>query len=196
MPAEVLTGGWPATVNSGVVLSSPVHENGSDNTFVRDAAGFLYRVDSSGVATASGQLDFGTTPAEGPILDASIGAVYVFASDDILGFAGVYQLSTAFGAGTKGTEVPIGAGSVPVPPVPLYNGGFDHNYLTSKDSTGSMYVCGDPGARPTLYQVQIEAGVITGSLPGPIVSLTNPAPCSPVTVVYNPNVTGAGLPQE
>jgi len=194
-PAEVTTGGWPVTVNLGLgALTNSVHNNRTDQTFVGDSLGFLYRVDPLANITQSGQLDSGMGLTNGPVIDPSIEAAYVVASDDGVLSAAVYQLSTNFTDGETGTKVTIGAKSIGGNPI--YGGSFDHNYLTSADATGNLYVCGEPGARPVLYQVQIVEGVMTGSLPGPTVSTTNPSPCGPVTVVYNPNVTGAGLPQE
>ena len=137
-PAEVTTGGWPATV-SVAALTSPVHDDGSGNTFVNDSAGFLHRVDSAGVATASGRLDFGTGLIEGPMIDSSAGSVYVFSSNDNAGFAGVFQLSTNFPANSAGVEAHVGVGSVALTPAPLYNGAFDHNYLFSPTPTGNMW---------------------------------------------------------
>jgi hypothetical protein len=193
-PTEV-TVGWPASV-SGAILTSAVHDDGSGDTFVGDEAGFLYRVDSGGNVTSSGELDYGTGLTEGPIIDSSIGSVYVFSSQDgpASATAGVFQLSTGFTGGTTGSETTIGSATGGV--TPQYNGAFDHNYINSANSTGNLYVCGNPGGNPTVYQVSVNAGVIGGAKVGPVLSGTNPNTCSPVTDVYNAVVTGAGLPQE
>src|SRR5262249_50050489 len=152
--AEVITGGWPAAI-SIAALTSPVHDDRSHNTYVNDSAGFLYRVDGEGVATASGQVDFGTGLGEGPMIDSSAGSVYVFSSNDNTGFAGVFQFSSTFAADDPGTEAQVGTGSVNLTPAPLYNGAFDHDYLVSPTPTGNMYVCGNPGGKPRLYQIPI-----------------------------------------
>ncbi len=191
-PAEVSGGGWPATV-SAKVLTSAVHDDSSGNTFVGDSGGFIYSVGSAGGATASGRLDYGSGFTEGPIIDSSAATLYAFSSNDNTGSAGIFQLSTGFVAGATGTEVKIGTSSSTIP---QYNGAFDHSYITAAAPTGNLYVCGNPGGDPTVYQVSINAGVIGGSKAGPILSGTNPNTCSPVTDVYNAVVTGAGLPQE
>jgi hypothetical protein len=190
-PAES-TSPWPVSV--GTALSSPVHDDTSGNTFVGDHSGFLYRVDGSGAATASGQLDFGTGLTDGPVIDSTAGSVYVVSSKDSGGTnAGLFQLGASFASGATGTEVAIGTASGGTP---IYHGVFDHTYETAATPTGNYYVCGNPGNVPTLYQVPINAGVMGTPLAGPIVSTTTQVECSPVTDVYNATVTGAGLPQE
>ena len=190
-PAEV-SGGWPATVSTKI-LTSAVHDDSSGNTFVGDSGGFIYSVSSAGGATASGRLDYGSGFTEGPIIDSSAATLYAFSSNDNTGSAGIFQLSTGFGAGTTGSEVKIGISSSTTP---QYNGAFDHNYINAATPTGNLYVCGNPGGAPTLYQVSITSGLMGTPLAGPVVSATTTTPCSPVTDVYNATVTGAGLPQE
>ena len=79
-------------------------------------------------------------------------------------------------------------------PNPLYIGSFDSAYENSSDATGNLYVCGNTGGNPILYQIPIAAGAfpVTG-LGTAITSLTpvarNPA-CSPVTDLYNANANG------
>ena len=53
-PTRVTSGGFPVHVNPGnpTALSNPVHDSASGNVFVGDYGGFLYRVSSTGVATA------------------------------------------------------------------------------------------------------------------------------------------------
>jgi hypothetical protein len=192
-PTEV-TAGWPVTV-SGNVLTSAVHDASSGNTFVGDSGGFLYRIDAGGLVTASGRLDFGTGLTQGPIVDAGIGAIYAFSSKDAGGTAAaVFQLPTSFGAGAPGSETTVGAATAGT--VPLYNGGFNHEYIFSSNSTGSLFVCGNPGGNPTLYRVPISAGTMGTASPGPVLAGTSGAKCSPVTDVYNANLQGQGLPRE
>ncbi len=187
---------WPIALNGGAALTSTVHDDASGNTFVGDQDGFLYRVDGTGAPTQSAQLDFGTGLSEAPMVDSTAGTLYVFSSNDGAGSpsAGVFQLSTSFATGAAGTEVTVGAASNGT--TPLYNGTFDHSYITATTPTGNIYVCGNPGAAPTLYQIPIAGGVMGTPLAGPIVSTTTESTCSPVTDVYNAIVTGAGLPQE
>ena len=192
-PTEVIGGGWPANV-SATPLTSAVHDDTTGATFVGDKGGFLYSVSSAGTPTKSAQLDFGTGLTEGPIIDSSIGSVYVFSSSDGAGSAAVFQLSTAFGAGATGNEAKIGTSSTGT--TPQYNGAFDHDYILSSNSTGSLYVCGNPGGVPTLYQVPVAGGMVGTAKAGPAISTTTETPCSPVTEVYNPNLSGGGLPEE
>lgn len=193
-PAEVTTG-WPVTVSTNK-LTSPVHDPNTGNTLVADSGGILYNVSSGGVVTASGRMDFGTGFTEGPMTDVSAGTAYVFSSKDASASttAGVFQLSESFGAGTTGTEVKIGTATAGT--TPQYDGSFDHSYIFSTNLTGKLYVCGNPGGKPTLYQVPIASGVMGTPLAGPIASNTSGTPCSPTTDVYNATVTGSGLPQE
>jgi hypothetical protein len=206
-PAEVTTGNWPVQVNPGTptALTSPVHDYASGNVFVADAGGFLYRVDSStGAVTQSGQLDFsedvdsGPGIVESPIVDSTSGLVYVFAPSDASGgcasfadCAGVYQLTTNFLAGATGSEAVVGASTVePATPNPLYIGAFDSTYENSAaPPTGNLYVCGNTGGTPTIYQIPIKAGTMGEVNTGPVLS-TGTAPCSPVTDILNPNATG------
>jgi hypothetical protein len=77
-------------------------------------------------------------------------------------------------------------------PNPLYIGAFDYAYETSTNATGNLYVCGNTGGAPTLYQVPIVAG----GLPVDAFSITgltptgDSPPCAPVTDVYASNTNG------
>ncbi len=193
VPAEVTTGGWPVIV-SGSKLTDSVYDASSTNAFVGDSGGFLYRIDAGGNVTASGQLDVTLGITGGPVVDSVIAKVYAYASDDGLGSAGVYQLSTSFATGDFGGETTIGTNTSGTTPV--YTGAFDHSYIFSADSTGSLYVCGNPGGNPTLYKIPITAGAMGPAVAGPVLSSTGQTKCSPVLDVYNPTVTGQGLPEE
>jgi len=195
-PSEVDNGIFPVEVNSGVnALSSPVYDTGSNSVFVGDLGGFFYRVNAAtGAVTATGRLDYGQGLVAGPIVDSTAGLVYVFASNNGTlncqhgtgPCTAVYIFNTSFPSGTLGTDVAVG-GSIPSPPSPLYEGAFDQTYLNSTNATGNLYVCGNTGQRPIMYQVPVNGGVM-----GPIVTggalATNTATCSPVTDVYNPTV--------
>ena len=191
-PAEVSGGGWPATV-SAKILTSAVHDDSSGNTFVGDSGGFIYSVSSARGRNRLGAFGLRERLYRRPDYRFfGRHALRVFIERQHR-FSGIFQLSTGFGAGTTGTEVTIGTSSSTIP---QYNGAFDHSYITAAAPTGNLYVCGNPGGDPTVYQVSINAGVIGGAKAGPILSGTNPNTCSPVTDVYNAVVTGAGLPQE
>ena len=207
-PKEVNTGGFPVQVNPTNIttLSDPVYDHTSKNVFVADAGGFIYRVASAtGAVTKSAQLDFGAGFPQSPVLDQTNGQLFVFSSSDGTAnctggkaCAAIDILSTTFAAGATGTapatKVTVGDsvvfGTLPNPS-PLYIGGFDSAYYSSVGGTGSLYVCGNTGAVPTLYRVPISAGAF-GTAPVSVAALaqagTNPS-CSPVTDFSNPNAS-------
>ena len=209
IPAEVRSAGWPAQVNPGspTPLASPVYDFASGRVFVTDVGGFLYRVGPSTafVATSSGPLDVSSVEdggfgiVQGPVVDSTAELVYVFASSDGstactggAACAAVYQLGVNFSGGTSGTKVTVGASTVNgsgTAPNPLYIGAFDSTYENSSNGTGNLYVCGNTGGTPALFQVPITAGVLGTAIPGPTLS-ASAAPCSPVTDLLNPNASG------
>ena len=198
-PAEVTTGGFPVQVNDTLWLSSPVYDKTSTNVFVGDASGYLYSVGSTTpTVTQSAQVDFGTGIVDGPIVDSNREYVYVFSSDDnslgcaagTVDCAGVFQFSPTFAAMDDGIEETVGnatVGGVPTPS-PIYIGAFDSTYLASANATGNLYVCGNTGGAPILYQVPISAGVMQEPNQLPTLSGST-TPCSPVSDIQNPNGT-------
>lgn len=199
LPAEVSIGGFPVHVNTSNpnVLSSPVYDHTSKNVFVGDNGGFFHRVvASSGATTTSAQLDHGAGLLESPLLDVTAGAIYVFSSSDGttacagVACAAVLELSTTFGSGATGAKATVGksvaSGSTPNP---LYFGAFDSTYFKSANATGHLYVCGNTGGTPTMYQVTVTAGTPATGVAGPVLS-TSTTPCSPVTGFANPNAAG------
>ena len=184
-------------------LSSPVYDRLSNNVFVGDQGGFLNSVNAtSGVVTQSAEVDFGVGLIESPVVDTVNGLVYVFASSDGsasctagVDCAAVFQFPVTFPAGSAGSEVTVGnstiTGTIPNPN-PVYIGGFDSAYYKSVNATGNLYVCGNTGGIPTLYQVPVVAGALPVSGLGlsitTLSSSLTPA-CSPVTDVPNPNTT-------
>jgi hypothetical protein len=199
-PTRVTTGGFPVRVNpvNPNALSNPVHDSVSGNVFVSDYGGFLYRVSSTGLVTASGQVDFGTGLVAGPIVDSTAAKVYVFSSSDGTAncaggtkpCAAVYLFGTGFGAGNTGAKVVVGTSQAAPPnPNPLFEGGFDSKYLASANATGNIYVCGNTGGSPALYQIPINAGAFGAVVTGPTLTGATTG-CSPVTDISNPNATG------
>jgi len=196
-PAEVTTGGFPAQMTQGASLSSPVYDFTSGNVFVGDYSGYFYRVSSTGGVTESGQVDHGAGLVAGPVVDGTAGKAWVFASSDgstnCVGpapCAGVFEFTLAFGAGTTGNEAIVGASVVGPPnPAPLYEGGFDSTYKASVNATGNLYVCGNTGGPPILYQVPVSAGIMGTVVAGPVLANATTG-CSPVTDIPNPNATG------
>ena len=189
-PAEVTTGGWPATVNANAALGSPNYDAVSANVFVGDYAlsssssscdlfsstnpcGFLYAVNPSGTAVRSAQLEFNLGILDCPIVDPSAEEVYVFAGDDGSAncsggpCAAVYQFPADFSGGAPGTEATVGPGYEF-----MMSGSFDNAYFISPINTGNLYVIGNTGpANNTLYRIPITNGVMsTSSSAGPAVS--------------------------
>jgi len=206
-PTESTTGGFPVQVNTaGRALSSPVYDFATAQVFVGDVVvsgvgGILYRVDATnGTVTASTQLDFGTGIVEGPVVDSTNGYVYVFASSDgtslcTLGTsacAGVYQLSTTFTPGDSGSEATAGTSvALGVTPNPMYIGAFDTAYYNSPDGTGNLYVCGNTGQNPGIYQIPVSSGILTnGTAVVALASASFSPACSPITDLLNPNLSG------
>jgi len=210
---------WPVQLqpSGATALTSPVYDSGSGNVFVGDAGGFFYGVRAAtGAVTQSLQLDHGTGLVSGPLVDSTAGLAYVFSSNDgstaCAGgpCAAVYRFAAGFAANTAGTEVAVGASSAT--PNSLYEGELDSAYENSINAAGNLYVCGNTGGEPTLYQVHITPGGVLGSATaGPVLSdfalngvvmrkqtrrthipaATSAATgCSPVTDFLNPNATG------
>jgi hypothetical protein len=202
-PAEVTTGGWPVQVNptTPTALTSPVHDSVTGNVFVEDKGGYLYSVDPLGVVIQSGLLDVsfsadgGSGFVQGPIVDSAAGLVYAFASADGSGecaggadCSAVYQLATTFLPTDTGSELGVGNSTIePAAPSPMFVGAFDNSYRTSGDATGNLYVCGNTGGAPTIYQIPIQARTMLEVNTGPSLS-SSTTPCSPISDVYNPNV--------
>jgi hypothetical protein len=213
---EVRTGGWPVQVNptTPTALTDPVYDSSTGNVFVEDKGGYLYWVNSATPTpvTQSGQLDFSTADdsgpgfVQGPIVDSTAGLVYAFATSDgtantancallhgaQYACAAVYLLTTSFASGTTGSKAKVGSSTVSgTTPNPLYIGAFDSTYENSVDPpTGNLYVCGNTGGNPILYQVPITAGAFGTVNAGPVLTGLAVTPCSPVTDIFNPNTTG------
>jgi len=189
-PAEVTTGGWPATVSSGPSpLGSPVYDTVSGKVFVGDyiasssifscapvsstvagSCGFLYAVSSAGTVTASHQLDDQFGIVDSPIVDPTTEEVYAFVGDD--GSAAcssgpcdaVFQFPATFTSGATGTEAQAGSGSEF-----MLSGAFDNAYFTT--GTGHLYVVGGTGNQNnTLYQIAISPSGFGTVTTGPAVA--------------------------
>jgi hypothetical protein len=208
VPTEVNNGNLPAQLNStpGVFLSSPVYDHVTDRVFVGDSAGFFYRLEpDDGVFVKSAQVDFGTGLVEAPLVDSFDGLVYVFSSSDgttnCTGGAAcsaVFQFISRFDPTvpaddpvevTVGNSVVNGSGT----PNPMYLGAFDYIYIRSEGPpTGNLYVCGNTGANPTLYQIPVTNGTVpvAGNAITQLAPATSTAACSPVSDVRNPDATG------
>jgi hypothetical protein len=192
-PAEVTTGGWPVTVSTqtGKILTGPVFDFATGMIFVGDSQGYLYSVSATNVVTQSGQLGSGDGIVEPPMVDSTAMSVYVFVGDNAGGTASavyVFDISTGnITTGSTGSSVAVGTNSATVP---LYGAAFDNIYFSSANGqqpAGNVYVCGNAGGNPTLYQIPItySGGPHLGSVvTGPVLASSNVA-CSPLTEFYN-----------
>jgi hypothetical protein len=197
-PAEVGTP-WPVQANPAnhTALTSSVYDHVTQSVFVGDAGGYFERISATGVPTVSAQVDHGAgISTDGPILDQTAQKVYVFSSNDNSTncsggpCAAVLLFTTTFTAGTSGTETRVGSSSAS--PNFLYAGDFDDAYYASSNATGNLYVCGNTGANPTLYQIAISAGGMpsAGTSLSTVTTTGSTDSCSTVTDVSNPNATG------
>lgn len=201
-PTEDRTAPWPIQVTlPGLSITSAVFDHVSGNLFMEGADGLLYRVNaaSGAVTQLATPLDFGAGGIEGPVVDSGGQFVYVFSSSDGsascaggVDCAAVFQFKTTFLATDTGTEVTVGNSTLTgTNPNPMYIGSFDSAYFNSANRTGALYVCGNTGANPTLFQVPILAGKLPVSGAGlAITGLTtgaSTATCSPVTDIPNPS---------
>lgn len=202
-PGETISTGanvWPAVVNAGTILTSPVYDDSVGEIFVADNGGFLHRVDQTIGSGAGGIVSTASLGTVGitasPTVDASIGNVYVFVTRDAAGGVArrpaVCQFSTSFTAGfacSGANNNLAGVSSTNIfPPATstLFAGDFDNIYFNSTNGTGNLYVCGVstvpvPGvSAATVWQIPITAGVLGFPVPGPQVTTANVG-CSPVT---------------
>jgi hypothetical protein len=214
-PAEVVSTTrniWPANVVAGFNLRSPVFDDGTNQVFVCDVEGVLYRVDatrgSGDCGRGSNDCHFTVKLADAgfddaPLVDSTTGNVYVFARGDLGGGGspspnqrvGVFQFHTDFpynaSATNQGAEVVVSSNNVL--PVRFYAGDFDNTYYNSADGTGNLYVCGTNSGVMALWRIPVNAGVLGTPAPGPTLT-TAIAGCSPVTEFFNPNITSPANP--
>lgn len=216
VPAEV---GSPwVSLASGLKLTSPVFDGVGGRVFV--GSGFngssgtqLFGVNAltGAIAGTSSSLGKGNGIVAGPIVDSSVGQVYVFVGTDNgttacflsgTSCSAVYEFPTNFTSGTGRKTVVSSEGNMGAV-FTLYAGAFDNAYYTSSNGTGNLYVCGNTRGLATLVQVPITAGVMTASttfglqLAGTSGSSGN-IPCSPISELFNSNVNSgvsSGGPQ-
>ena len=204
-PSEVTTT-WPVTVsNNAESLTSPVYDATSQLVFVGDAHasgnttdGELHSLTLTGTKVDSPQVCHGVGYIDGPLLDPAAEKIYVGCGHDGGGTGSTEcNGSSASACVRQFTETVSSALTTPAivgeqNDAVLYTGAFDDQYFTSvaNPPTGHLYVCGwaSGSLDPTLYQIPI-----TGTGLGTAVVATTPSTssttCSPVTEVFNPNVS-------
>lgn len=206
-PAEQTTGGFPATVSTGNLLSSPVYDSGSGLVFAGSTSGAasggsLHSVNSAGTVVSSARLATNTSSGvrDAPIVDSTAQTVYAFVGSDVSGTdascstapcMAVIQFPTTFTGASTGTKVRVGHGVTSTTQRFLYAGTFDNAYYTSgtpASPSGMLYVCGGrlagtgTQARPTLWQIPIASNVMGTPVVGPLLVSAN-TNCSPVTEI-------------
>jgi hypothetical protein len=196
-PAEVVSTApdiWPASVNRGGVLTSPIFDE-IGKIFVGSNNATLYSVDGTigsgtGGISNSGLLGGGGAAGidDSPLVDTTLGMVYVFERSDHSGSGGrtgVWQCTTALVC----TEAVVSSNNTV--PTTFYAGDFDNTYYTSANGTGSMYVCStglvSGNTLVELWRIPISSGALGRPAQGPqLVSAAGAAAaCSPITESYN-----------
>ena len=178
---------WPVTLTANSRTTGPVYDFSSNKVFLGDDGGFLYGVDAStGTVTKSAVLDSANGIFEPPVLDSTNGQIYIFAADDAAdGMTAVTRFPTSFANGATASQtINVGTGGANR----VHSGTFDNAFYSG--GAGHLYVCGNAGGNPTLYQIAVSSTGILGAVnTGPSLA-TAPTSCSPVTEVYNPNASG------
>lgn len=204
-PSEVTNSSNPwATVVGGAMLTSPVLDSGVSpplvfvaSVYTGSVGGKLSAVNTSTASPTTSMLlghNINYDITDAPVVDSTAGYVYVAVSNDgaTNAHSSVFIFPRALSNNpNNGSEAAIGtaASSANLPPV--YDGDFDNTYYNSSNATGNLYICGDAGGEPTLYQVHISAGTFpSGNVKtGPTLASTAGTACSPVTEIYNANAT-------
>ena len=214
-PAELTSGGWPITVDSGAILTSPTLDPVSGNIFIADTNGKLSYIRET--FSTAGTCASGSTPCLGsttivpavahripdaPIVDSSTEKVFVFMGNNGTNAAVIQSditLSTSVSA-----DLGSGTGHH------LHSGAFDNTYLTGDGSEGHLYMCGSStSSAPTIQRIGFTNTDRTPASPfaNPIGTMnaavdtvtltvaTASAECSPVTEFYNANAPAASADQ-
>jgi hypothetical protein len=192
-PAEVTTGGWPATIPGNPGVSTPVYDNISRHVFATDGNGNIDYVDDS-VSPAvvhSGSFSFASTgiTAAPVVVDSSRQKVYAFAGNPG-GNAVAAQGDTNLTAASR-VVVTIGSGSNNA----VLEGDFNNAYYTGGAfGTAFLYVVGNDSSllqAPSLFNIgfadssfklntttangprALSTGLATGIIASPITEFFN-----------------------
>ncbi len=169
-PSEVTTGGWPITVDTGQLLSSPILDPVSDNIFMTDSNGTISYVRES--ASTVGTCGTGSAPCLGstkvtgfahvfpdaPIVDPTTEKVFAFIGNDAAAASAAIQSDTSLSANITTS---VGAGVL----VHVHSGAFDSAFLGGDGSAGFLYVCGSASTGgfsvPTLTRIGFNNTALT-----------------------------------
>ena len=200
-PTEVITGGWPLTVHSGSVLTSPVFDFNTLNIFVGDASGrlsYVREVNSTTGACASGLtpclgLDNATLAgpiADPPLVDSTTAKVFAFSgvTSAVVSYE-VLQTDEALTTANNKTQTFAGVTGRTYTSN-MRAGTFDNIYFTSGAATGHLYVCAPDNNGTSyyngaaLYQIGFasSAGVMNTTTSGGPLAMVSASPASGATV--------------
>jgi hypothetical protein len=192
-PAEVTTGGWPATIPGNPGISSPIFDGISRHVFVMDGAGFVDYVDDSVSPAKIVSGTFSVAPsgitAIPLIVDSSRQKIYVFTNNPNGTNAVVVQADTNLTAASKVTAN-IGSASSNL----VLEGDFNNAYYTGGASTASfLYAVGNDASslqRPALYNIGFNTSFTMNATTanGPTALSAGNTPrvyASPLTEFYN-----------
>lgn len=193
-PAEVITGGWPATIPGNPGVSTPVYDNVSRHVFATDGTGHIDYIDDSVTPAVvhSGTLTFaGTGITAAPVVvDSSRQKVYAFAGNTNGTNAVAAQADTSLTAASR-VVVNVGAPSTNA----VLEGDFNNAYYTGGAfGTAFLYVAGNDNSgtdRAALYNIGFADATFklnSTSANGPLalsVGNTTGVLASPLTEFFN-----------
>ena len=193
-PAEVTTGGWPATIPGNPGVSTPVYDNVSRHVFATDGTGHIDYIDDS-VSPAvvnAGTFVFSSTgiTAAPVVVDSSRQKVYAFAGNPNGGNAVAAQADTSLTAASK-VVVNVGGPSTNA----VLEGDFNNAYYSGGAfATAFFYVVGNDNTgtqRAALYNFGFADSTFklnTAVANGPLalsVGNTTGVLASPLTEFFN-----------
>ncbi len=156
---EQTTGGWPATITSGDVLTGPVYDSNSKLVFVGDGAGdHIASVTAAGVVAKVTVGAAGNTVVDAPMVDGTNETVFVFAGGANAATVAQFRATPALTVMTTaaGWATPTGSPS-------LYSGAFDNTYYNAAAGagTGHLLVCAPisgHGDHPGIFRLSFTIG--------------------------------------
>jgi hypothetical protein len=162
-------------------------------------------ISTGATSTSNGGAALGGAVTDAPIVDGSIGVLFVTNGTETGANHGtMIETNTALGSSVVGQVIAnqrVGGNSGPPNASPIHTGTFDNAYLNSAGGTGSFYVCGAEqitghNSRPAIYKFALTNGVMTvvpsGTTTNELLGLASNSSdeCSSVTEVENPNAAG------
>jgi hypothetical protein len=140
VPTLVSGGGWPVTVASGTILTSPVLDSVQGKLMVGSGNGNLYQITTATATVLTVPVGTGLSKSivAAPIVDVTNGTTFVVTADN--GTSAVLE-EVDTGSLTVLATARIGTGASGGTAVTLYEPAFDNNYYNNA-STGLVHLCG------------------------------------------------------